>query len=187
MKQDRRFRFSAISVAIFSAGLWLGSSPALAGETDTRTFQERKHDKANALREKSKDSAAARLGYDSVYSTGHARGIDFYTIGLQIARLAAIIQQLSDPAASGQVPRALPGLDLAPAMVSGMYGPGGPTRKSVRLLLEYRLMVAGNPRLTVGVVRDDGDKVIAQVTTADGSVVEEYQIDKKTGNWKPIR
>ena len=50
-----------------------------------------------------------------------------------------------------------------------MYGPGGPTRKSVRLLLEYRLMVAGNPRLTVGVVRDDGDKVIAQVTTAGGA------------------
>ncbi len=47
----------------------------MAGETDTRTFQERKHDRANALREKAKENAAARLGYDSVYSTGQAQDL----------------------------------------------------------------------------------------------------------------
>ena len=46
MKHGGRFRFSAVSVAIFCAALWLGSFPALAGETDTRTFEERKHDRA---------------------------------------------------------------------------------------------------------------------------------------------
>ncbi len=32
-----------------------------------------------------------------------------------------------------------------------------------------------------------GDKVTASVVTADGSLVEEYTIDKKSGVWTPVR
>lgn len=73
------------------------------------------------------------------------------------------------------------------ASVSSVYGPDGPTKKSVRLLLEYRLMVAGNPRLKIGEIVDHGDRVTAQVVTTDGSLVDEYVVDKKTGVWRPVR
>ena len=68
-----------------------------------------------------------------------------------------------------------------------LYGPNGPTERSVRLILEYRLMVAGNRRLTVGKIKDQGNEITAEVITVDGSLVEKYTIDKYVGEWKPVR
>ena len=48
-------------------------------------------------------------------------------------------------------------------------------------------MVAGNPKLTVGTVNDEGDKIMAQVTTVEGSLVEQFEVDKNTGVWTPVR
>ena len=71
--------------------------------------------------------------------------------------------------------------------LKSIYGPKGPTTKSVKLILEYRLMVADNPRLKIGEVNDHTNKVTARVETVDGSLVEQFSVDKKTGVWSTIR
>ena len=48
-------------------------------------------------------------------------------------------------------------------------------------------MVAGNPRLRVGEVTAKDAAIIARVVTVDGSLVEEYAVDKRTGLWNPVR
>ena len=54
-------------------------------------------------------------------------------------------------------------------------------------MLEYRLMVLGNPRLAVGAVTDQGATIVARVVTPDGSLVEKFEIDKESGVWTPAR
>ena len=75
----------------------------------------------------------------------------------------------------------------APAHLSlNSYGPDGPTVKSVRLIAEYQLMKNGNKRLKLGEVKDVGDALTLDIVTLDGSLVEKYRIDKKTGDWLPV-
>jgi len=108
---------------------------------------------------------------------------------VQALRAAETQRQQATAAVRPVVPPA-PGISTLGEAQSGataIYGPEGPTERSVRLLLEYRLMVTGNPRLRIGKIADDGTSVTAQVVTAEGSLVEEYGIDKKTGVWRPIR
>ena len=105
-----------------------------------------------------------------------------------MARLAAVMQGMGAGSPGAWQGGAAPG--LGSFMNTGSvpaYGPDGPTEKSVRLILEYRLMVAGNPRLKVGSVADKGDAVHATVVTPDGSLVEEYDVSKATGAWAPVR
>jgi len=86
--------------------------------------------------------------------------------------------------------RGLPGSVGAigdPDDIKTVYGPDGPTVKSVRLILEYRLMVAGNPRLKVGKVTEKGEAIRAQVVTIEGALVEEYDVIRKTGEWRTVR
>jgi len=177
--------------SLVAAGIWLTPYCAWADEND-KTFPERKHERAILLREQAKDRAAARLGYEDIASPYADRYVDYYTIGQQISRLTALLEALSAPARTPQRSQAVPpplGLlgDLPRDAVQSVYGPDGPTKKSVRLLLEYRLMVTGNPRLTIGKVTESEDRVKAQVVTLDGSLVEEFIIDKKTGRWRPVR
>ena len=170
--------------ALFVAGATLIAAPAPAAEdSPTRT------EKADTVRRAQEGKAERRVGYPNVQDLVISRPpdtIDFYALSQQIARLGAYLQMLAQPLA----PPAPPGLAVpgAPdAESGGIYGPHGPTAKSVRLILEYRLLVAGNPRLRVGDVREAADVVIAQVVTADGALVEEYAVDKKSGAWTPIR
>ncbi|MCP5373403.1 MAG: hypothetical protein H6907_16875 [Hyphomicrobiales bacterium] len=153
------------------------------------TAEEMQHQRAKREREAAAARAASRLGYPTVdYEPEFNRHVDYYALGLQMRRLGALIQQMADPAGTGILPPA--GTPMVPGGgqgVAAVYGPDGPTEKSVRLILEYRLMVVGNPHLRVGQVRESGDAVTAQVVTADGSLVEEYSIDRKTGAWTPVR
>lgn len=191
-------RNGAVVLALALAGSLLGEFQARAEPLENKTFEERRLERANSLRERAKENARAPLRYENVYGPEYNRRYDFYSLGQQIARLAALMQRFADTTGAGRAPEFVPmpppawaggaGPLAVPGLgVAGVYGPDGPTEKSVRLLLEYRLMVAGNPRLRVGAVKENADKVTASVVTADGSLVEKYTIDKKTGAWTPVR
>ncbi len=190
LMERRPFYSGWLAAGILAATVAVSWPVAPAG-AGAETRQERQHERADALRERAKDNARRNLGYRDVQDPEHGfdRNVDFYSLGQQIKRLGAMIQRLADPAAAQVPPLAKLGTGGPdqPLDVAGIYGPDGPTVKSVRLLLEYRLLVAGNPRLTVGKVADTGDGIIAEVVTADGSLVEKYAVDKKSGAWSPVR
>ncbi len=173
----------------FLALLLAISIPAIA---QAPTQQERNTAKANQLRQQSRDNAERRLDYPYAPVTHGPVADDYFALGQQIQRLGILIQAWQNAASTGGgIARPLPGLPAEGLpnreAVAAVYGPEGPTEKSVRLLLEYRLMLAGNPRLTVGKVTDQGDSILGQVVTREGSVVDEYRVDKKTGGWSPVR
>ncbi len=185
-------------LALVFAGSLIGEFQVRAETLEHKTIEERRLERANTLRERAKENARAPLRYENVYGPEYNRRYDFYSLGQQIARLAALMQRLADTTGAERAPDFVPVPPPAWAGVAGplaapsqgvarVYGPEGPTEKSVRLLLEYRLMVAGNPRLRVGAVRENADKVTASVVTVDGSLVEKYTIDKKSGAWTPLR
>ena len=65
-----------------------------------------------------------------------------------------------------------------------IYGPKGPTLRSVRALLTYRLVLLGNDRLTTGRVYERDKRIIAEIVTVrEKAVVARYMIDKTTGTW----
>lgn len=180
-------------IAFSPAAMEFGVSSAWAADTVTTVTTTTDTDKkaqrraraaeAEAIRKAAKQKAKNQIGYPDAYDMfvgGPNSSADFYALSQQIARLAAFVRAFSQNMEASATPGAV-GLG-APA-----YGPDGPNAKSVRLILEYRLMVAGNPRLKVGKVEDGKDRVTAQVVTADGSLVEEYSVDKKTGVWSPTR
>ena len=186
-------RFSTIVGACFFVGLisatvWPCS--AYAADSSAKTPEERHHERGNILREQSKYRAQSHLGYENVVSDlYYNRNIDFFSLGEQIKRLGALLQQVPPPAQAARAQPLIPSMPhgSGPMDVKAVYGPEGPTEKSVRLILEYRLVVTGNPRLKVGSVKDTGKSVSARIVTKDGSVVEEYSVDKKTGVWAPVR
>ncbi len=185
------------TAGIAALSLFVGAMPSgvRAGEVtiDTPTFEERRLERGIELRERSRARAGAQLGYPVVLPSDAVRGIDYFTVSQQIARLAALLQMLGNSpgaAAAGgflPTPPGWAGPEGPSGSVAAVYGPEGPTERSVRLLLEYRLMVAGNPRLKVGEIRESEDRVTARIVTADGSLVDEYVVDKETGVWTPVR
>ena len=162
-------------------------------EESKKSFQERKHERANTLRQQSMDRARSQLGFELVHPGYSNRHIDFWALSAQAARLGAMLDatlsQMRGAPGYGQhsvippVPTGLPASDY----LSAMYGPEGPTTKSVRALLDYRLIVIGNPRLVVGKVEENEDRVMADIVTNEGSLVDRYSIDKQTGVWEPQR
>lgn len=81
---------------------------------------------------------------------------------------------------------------LAPRVRGGdlraIYGPKGPTLRSVRALLTYRLVLLGNDRLTAGRVYERDKRIIAEVVTVrEKALVARYMINKTTGIWVPER
>ncbi len=81
---------------------------------------------------------------------------------------------------------------LAPQMhgrdVRSVYGPRGPTPRSVEALLNYRLVLLGNERLAAGRIFERDSRIIAEVVTAkEKALVARYMIDKNTGVWVPER
>lgn len=181
MKATMPLSWCAFLLMIF---LWSSSFDAVADSSfgDTTTLKERHHDRARVLREQSQDRARSHLGRETVAPIDDPNNpmntsVDFHALGIQIQRLGQMIQRLADPA----------GVGLQGAGSRGVFGPEGPTEKNVRVFLEYRLMVSGNPRLAVGGVRDQGKVIQADVVTRDGSVVEVYKVDKSTGIMTPAR
>lgn len=187
--------WSIVAVSGLLAAFVVGGPAAVqASDKKEKSSSERRHDRARILRERSTDASRSRTGYPSVDGQITTTDPDtYYVLSLQIERLAGMIQALRRAEAQRKsAPAGLGGLPHSPVTtplldVKSVYGPAGPTEKSVRLLLEYRLMIAGNPRLKIGRVTDDGDAIAAQVVTVDGSVVEEYRVIKQTGIWQPVR
>ena len=175
-----------IGASVMAGGPALG--PALADGSRIESLKERQHIRANIKREQSKARAQSQLHRETFPpdDSGFNRQVDFYALGQQIKRLGALIQRLADQAGVGS---GLPGVPDGSdgSGIKATYGPAGPTEKTVRVVLEYRLMVAGNPRLKAGAIKDAGDKIVAQVVTADGSLVQEYTVDKKTGAWLTLQ
>lgn len=94
------------------------------------------------------------------------------------------IKREEDPLAGGRG-----GLgDLAPPMegrdVRAVYGPKGVTLRSVEALLNYRLVLLGNDRLTAGRVYERNKRIIAEVVTRkEQALVARYLIDPHSGMW----
>lgn len=181
-----------------SALAWwcLAVAPALGGDEHRHeTREERQMEGAVEMREAARSRAESQLGYEDVYGGAYARYIDFYALNQQIARLSALLETMKAAPGLGTGAPFLPTPPAgwrstgggAQADVAAIYGPDGPTAKSVRLLLEYRLLVTGNPRLVVGEVSEDRDFIRAQVATTGGALVEEYAINKVSGIWTPVR
>ncbi len=82
----------------------------------------------------------------------------------------------------------------------GMMGPGfgmGPgsqiapsrdlTVDDVRHFLQHRLDMQGNKRLTLGEVTEaDDDKIVAEITTVDGALVDRLEVDRHTGQMQRV-
>ena len=192
-----------LAIGLLAAGPALLTSPAWAGShLVPPTFEERQHERANALRERARARAESQLGYEDAIPSARSRQIDYYALSQQISRLSAIVQRLAASMDAreqqGFIPVAPAGLAETGSLgaqppgagatgVRAVYGPDGPTEKSVQLILDYRLMVLGNPRLAVGAITDEGATIVARVVTPDGSLVEKFEIDKESGVWTPVR
>lgn len=165
-------------VLLLAALLAAAPSSAVLGDDGSRN-----HERAETLRQQSRDRAVSGLGYPTVEDSDDTppRTTDYDALSSAIERLARIVERMRGP-----VP-GLPTADAPPSDLRAVYGPDGPTERSVRLILEYRLMVGGNPRLKVGAVDEGETAVRATVVTRDDSLVEEYEVDKATGVWRPVR
>jgi hypothetical protein len=61
------------------------------------------------------------------------------------------------------------------------------TADDVRHSLEHRLELRGNKRLKVGEVKEaDDDRIIADITTVDGSLVQRFEVDRHTGTMRDV-
>ena len=163
--------------------------PGGAQATDAHFEDERDHARANIIRERAVERSKRALQPEFyLYNDSQQTEIDYYSLSQQIDRLGAAIRQMGDAAArakqsmqetSGVMPYVHPG------NFHRLYGPQGPTVRSVKALLEHRLVVAGNPRVKAGRVISDAETVTAEVVTAkEGALVEKFTIDKSTGIWK---
>lgn len=84
---------------------------------------------------------------------------------------------------------------MAPGMRQGQMGPGmmqplreDLTAKDVKHMMEHRLTWRGNPNVKVGKVEEqDGDTIIAEIVTQEGSLVDRMMVDRHTGMMQPMR
>jgi hypothetical protein len=61
------------------------------------------------------------------------------------------------------------------------------TAEDVRHFLEHRLEMYGNKRLKVGEVKEaDNDKIVADVTTVDDSLVQRLEVDRHSGRMRHV-
>ncbi len=68
----------------------------------------------------------------------------------------------------------------------GYQYPGNPTVADVRAYLERWVAAMGNPRLKVGTVKESGaDTIVGEITTQDGSLVQRFVVDRRTGVYRP--
>lgn len=129
---------------------------------------------------------------------------DYDALSAQIQQLSQLIHAMQDsepkptisPASnplltplsiSSVPPETVAAGATAMSRLTATYGPGGVTVDSVSLVLDYRLLLTGNPHLRAGDIRDGAADIHATVVTANGSKVEEFRIDKTSGEWFPVR
>ncbi|MBL4907094.1 MAG: hypothetical protein JKX94_06550, partial [Sneathiella sp.] len=149
---------------------------------------------ANENRVAAQSRALQALGYDRVDRDARNRHMDFYALSAQIKALSRIIDSLAAARVISKInpPPSVPltnGMSRPVGVVdmSNAYGPEGPTERAVKLLAEYQLMRNGNKRLKVGEISDQEKFLTLNIVTIDGSLVEQYKIDKLSGAWSPVR
>ena len=61
------------------------------------------------------------------------------------------------------------------------------TTDDVRHFLEHHLAMQGNPRLKVGEIKQaDDDSIVADIVTAEGSLVDRFRIDRHNGRMQRV-
>jgi len=197
------FFFAILGATSSSAGDFTGIQIA-GSRSHLLPENEREHLRARDRRERSEERSGAQFGYPNVFQNAPDRTIDYYLLSHQIARLGALIEALESKKSAnlkgseGFIPTPPPVIPLSPSLKgvpgfqgdangASIYGTEGPNSKSVRLLLEYNLMVASNPRLKIGKIEENEESILAEIVTLEGSLVEKYSIDRKTGLWQVIR
>ncbi|MEQ8356296.1 MAG: hypothetical protein RH942_12215 [Kiloniellaceae bacterium] len=80
-----------------------------------------------------------------------------------------------------------PGFDNGPGLGEQVVPSKDLTADDVRHFLEHRLEMHGNKRLKVGEVKAaDEDKITADITTVDGSLVQRLEVDRHSGRMNHI-
>ena len=80
-----------------------------------------------------------------------------------------------------------PGFSKGPGLGSQVVPSKDLSSDDVRHFLEHRLEMQGNKRLTLGEVKEaDDDKIVADITTVDGSLVERLEVDRHTGQMQHV-
>ena len=79
-----------------------------------------------------------------------------------------------------------PGYGMGPGMMQGYGTPGGFSKDlstdDVRTMLERQLAMTGNKRLKVGDVKEkDKNTIVADIVTADGSLVDRVAVNRHNG------
>jgi hypothetical protein len=126
-------------------------------------------------------------------ASGDARDIDVEALREQMRKIGEIIREAIQSATEDAADSANGGLGgLAPKSnehnVRAIYGPDGPTVRSVKALLDYRLVLLGNPRLKAGQVYEKDGWIVTEVVTAkEEALVARYLVNKATGAWVPQR
>jgi hypothetical protein len=124
---------------------------------------------------------------------GDARDIDVEALKEQMRKIGEIIREAIQSATQEAGDPGNGGLGgLAPKSnehnVRSIYGPDGPTVRSVKALLDYRLVLLGNPRLKAGQVYEKDGWIVTEVVTAkEEALVARYLVNKTTGAWVPQR
>ncbi len=80
-----------------------------------------------------------------------------------------------------------PGFGKGPGLDSQVVPSKDLTADDVRHFFEHRLEMHGNKRLKVGEVKEaDDDKIVASITTVDGSLVQRLEVDRHTGKMQHV-
>jgi len=183
------------TVAVFVVLGWMaGAEQSFGGDPDGQIPGEPPRQRADVLRERAERQASQNLGYTPIYQYPANRQVDSYALTLQISHLAQVIQNLANAYAASQS-RSIPlendenGVPMpmsAPMEnnnVRAIYGPEGPTAKSVGIVLDYQLLIGGNRVLKKGKIEETADAVHAEVVTSNGKLVREFVVDKNNGLW----
>jgi hypothetical protein len=83
-------------------------------------------------------------------------------------------------------PGMMQGYGMGPGMMQGYGTPGGFSKDlstdDVRTMLERHLAMMGNKRLKVGDVKEnDKNTIVADIVTADGSLVDRVAVNRHSG------
>lgn len=178
---------SLLCLAGFVAAISIGDASFLMPRHAFADSEKTKE--ADALRRAAQAKAKSQIGYPDIFDyvvRSDSGDANYSHLSRQIEQLSRYLRDVS------RVLETTGPLGLSPPNggqgdVKAVYGSDGPTVKSVSALLEYRLVTANNPRLKVGKVTEDDNAVRAEIVTKEGSLVDAYRIDKKTGAWSPIR
>jgi len=175
-------------VAFFLCLIGLNSNSYAQQNRQNNNTDIQNYKRADYYRQRAQANAQSNLNYPFLpFQTGRSESVDYVALTHQIQVLAAQLQALAAEAARlEQEQNKIPGLEL-PNNGQGAYGPDGPTEKSVGVLLDYQLMISGNPRLKAGEVKDEGENIRAKIVTEDGALVDEYLVNKINGVWSPVR